>query len=66
MGFLRAALIGAAVYAGIKHITKKDLATGRSILDAFLDRAPGLVSETKEVFSEVKVRVNRAKQDLVS
>ncbi|WP_129714727.1 YtxH domain-containing protein [Pedobacter sp. SYP-B3415] len=39
MGLVRTALIGAAVYAAVKYVTKKD-EFGRSKLDEIKDKAP--------------------------
>jgi hypothetical protein len=47
MGFIKSALIGAAVYGAIKYITKKDPLTGRSIVDDLIERVPEWVDEVK-------------------
>ncbi len=59
MGFIKGALFGIAVYAAVQHITKKDILTGRSILDDLTDKVPeyvdtvkGYAQQVKEEFSE--------------
>ncbi len=47
MGFIKSALIGAAVYGAIKYVTKKDELTGRSIFDDLVDKAPEWIDEAK-------------------
>ncbi|MFD0941507.1 YtxH domain-containing protein [Pedobacter boryungensis] len=53
MGFIKGALFGVAVYAAVKHITKKDILTGRSLLDDFMDKAPEYVEKVKDYASQV-------------
>ncbi len=55
MGFIKGALFGAAVYAAVKHITKKDILTGRSILDDILEKTPEFVDKAKTFASEVGI-----------
>jgi len=45
MGFLRSALIGAAVYATIKYLTKKDEFTGKSIVDDIREKVKSFNQE---------------------
>jgi hypothetical protein len=52
MGFIKSALIGAAVYAAIKHITKKDALTGRSIVDDLMEKAPEWIDQVKGTTQE--------------
>lgn len=47
MGFIKTALIGAAVYGAIKYITKKDDLTGKSIVDDLKEKAPEWVDKAK-------------------
>lgn len=47
MGLFKTALIGAAVYGAIKYITKKDVATGKSIADEIQDKAPEWIEKAK-------------------
>ena len=54
MGFIKGALFGMAVYAVVQHITKKDLITGRSLLDDFLERAPTYIEQVKDISNAVK------------
>lgn len=63
MGFIKGALFGIAVYAAVQHITKKDILTGRSLLDDLMDRAPACIlfvialSETAQLlFNSVQVK----------
>jgi hypothetical protein len=53
MGFIKGALFGIAVYATVQHITKKDILTGRSILDDLMDKAPEYVDKVKDYASQV-------------
>ena len=55
MGFIKGALFGVAVYAAVQHITKKDILTGRSILDDFLEKTPEFVNKAKAFASEVGI-----------
>ena len=50
MGLLKTAIIGAAVYAGFKYITKKDPITGRSVVDDLKDKAPEWKEKAKEIY----------------
>ena len=40
MGLLKWAIVGAAAAYGIKHITKKRVEDGKSIIDDWNERAP--------------------------
>ncbi|CAH0155905.1 hypothetical protein SRABI27_03453 [Pedobacter sp. Bi27] len=64
MGILKTAIIGAAVYAGVKYITKKDPITGQSIVDELLDKAPGWVDKAKGYTEDLKNRASNAAEDL--
>ena len=57
MGFIKSALIGAAVYAGVQYITKKDILTGRSILDDLLEKAPEYIDKAKIYAKEVEIQL---------
>ena len=63
MGFIKSALIGAAVYAAIQHVTKKDVLTGRSILDDVLDKAPEYIDRAKVYVKEAEIKVDSALND---
>lgn len=54
MGFIRGALFGMAVYAAVQHITKKDVITGRSLLDELIDRAPEYIDQVKSLTAQVR------------
>lgn len=54
MGFIKGALFGIAVYAAVQHITKKDLLTGRSLLDDLMDKAPEYIDTVKSYTLQVK------------
>ncbi|MGM9476126.1 YtxH domain-containing protein [Pedobacter sp. GSP4] len=64
MGILKTAIIGAAVYAGVKYITKKDPITGQSIVDELMDKAPEWVDKAKGYTQDLKTRVSNAADDL--
>ncbi len=64
MGILKTAIIGAAVYAGVKYITKKDPITGQSIVDELLDKAPEWVDKAKGYTEDLKTRASHAAEDL--
>lgn len=64
MGILKTAIIGAAVYAGVKYITKKDPVTGQSIVDELLDKAPGWVDKAKGYTEDLKNRASNVAEDL--
>jgi len=64
MGILKTAIIGAAVYAGVKYITKKDPITGQSIVDDLMDKAPQWADKAKGYAEELKVRASNAAEDL--
>lgn len=55
MGFIKGALFGVAIYAAVQHITKKDILTGRSILDDVLEKAPELVNKAKTFANDVGI-----------
>ncbi|SER84693.1 hypothetical protein [Pedobacter rhizosphaerae] len=48
MGILKTAIIGAAVYAGVKYLTKKDPISGRSVIDDLAERAPEWMEKAKQ------------------
>ncbi|MEJ5995723.1 YtxH domain-containing protein [Pedobacter sp. Du54] len=58
MGFIKGALFGVAVYAAVQHITKKDIVTGRSLLDDFLEKAPEFVNDAKTFANDVGILSN--------
>jgi hypothetical protein len=64
MGILKTAIIGAAVYAGVKYITKKDPITGQSIVDELLDKAPEWVEKVKGYTEDLKTKASNAAEDL--
>lgn len=58
MGFIKSALFGAAVYAAVQYITKKDVLTGRSILDDLMERAPEYLDKAKIYAKEVEIKMD--------
>jgi len=64
MGILKTALIGAAIYAGVKYITKKDPITGKSVVDDLKDKAPEWMEKAKDYKNEFETRATYAKDDL--
>lgn len=64
MGLLKTAIIGAAVYAGFKYITKKDEITGRSVVDDLKDKAPVWKEKAKEYQRDFEAKFNAAEHDL--
>lgn len=54
MGFIKGALFGIAVYAAVQHIIKKDILTGRSLLDDLMDRAPACIDTVKVYVQQVR------------
>jgi hypothetical protein len=54
MGFIKGALFGMAVYAIVQHITKKDVLTGRSLLDELMERAPDCMETIKDCTKRMK------------
>jgi len=60
MGFFKGALFGAAVYATVQYITKKDILTGRSILDDLIEKAPDYIEKAQIYAKEVEVKVEPA------
>ena len=64
MGLLKTAILGAAVYAGVKYITKKDAITGKSIVDDIKDKAPEWIDKAKGYKREYTERAEYAKADL--
>lgn len=64
MGFLKTALIGAAIYAGVKYITKKDVVTGKSIIDDLMEQAPEWIDKAKGYKDEISSRVSAVHEDL--
>jgi len=53
MGFIRTALIGAAVYGVVKYLTEKD-AFGRTRLDEIKEKAPQWVDKAKAIKSDLQ------------
>jgi len=64
MGLLKTAIIGAAIYAGVKYITKKDPVTGKSVVDDLKDKAPEWMEKAKGYGNEFENRATYAKDDL--
>ncbi|MCX2574917.1 YtxH domain-containing protein [Pedobacter sandarakinus] len=64
MGLLKTALIGAAVYAGFKYVTKKDQITGKSVIDDLKDKAPEWKEKTKGFQRDLEGRMSAAESDL--
>jgi len=64
MGLLKTAIIGAAIYAGVKYITKKDPVTGKSVVDDLKDKAPEWMEKAKSYGNEFETRATYAKDDL--
>ncbi|RZL48381.1 MAG: YtxH domain-containing protein [Pedobacter sp.] len=60
MGFIKGALFGAAVYAAVQYVTKKDILTGRSLLDDFIEKTPEYVEKAKIYAKEVEINVDSA------
>ena len=54
MGFIKGALFGIAVYAAVQHITKKDVLTGRSMLDELMDKTPEYINKVKTYTHQVQ------------
>ena len=54
MGFIKGALFGVAVYAAVQHITKKDVLTGRSLLDEWMDKTPAYIDKVKTLTHQVQ------------
>ncbi|QIL42238.1 YtxH domain-containing protein [Pedobacter sp. HDW13] len=63
MGILKTAIIGAAVYAGVKYITKKDPITGQSIVDELMDKAPQWADKAKNYTQDLKSKLSNAAED---
>ena len=53
MGFIKNAIIGIALYEGIKYLTKKN-ALGISKLDQIKEQAPEWLDKAKEVTADIK------------
>ena len=64
MGLLKTAILGAAVYAGFKYVTKKDPVTGKSIVDDIKDKAPEWKEKAKDYKREFETKISYAKEDL--
>lgn len=54
MGFLKGAIFGAAAYAAVQYLSKRDLLTGRSKMEELIDRAPDYLQEVKNCVEQVK------------
>ena len=63
MGLLKTALIGAAVYAGIKYITKKDEITGKSVIDDLKEKAPEWKEKAKEYQRDFESKLKTAESN---
>jgi len=64
MGFLKTAFIGAAVYAGVKYITKKDPLNGKSIMDDLIEKAPEWMEKAKGYKKDIQGKLTAAQDDL--
>ncbi|KLT65344.1 hypothetical protein [Pedobacter sp. BMA] len=64
MGLLKTAILGAAVYAGFKYVTKKDPVTGKSIVDDLKDKAPEWKEKANNYKREFETKISYAKDDL--
>ena len=64
MGILKTAIIGAAVFAGVKYITNKDPVTGQSIVDEIMDKAAQWADKAKDYTQDLKSRLSNAAEDL--
>ncbi|MFC3559223.1 YtxH domain-containing protein [Pedobacter jamesrossensis] len=62
MGLLKTAILGAAVYAAVKYITKKDVITGKSIVDDLSDQAPEWIDKAKAFGQDIKNRAATAEE----
>ncbi|CAM3873390.1 YtxH domain-containing protein [Mucilaginibacter galii] len=58
MGLLKWAIVGAAAAYGIKHITKKRVEDGKSIIDDWNERAPEWIEKAKQYTDEAVNKVN--------
>ncbi|SFG80254.1 hypothetical protein [Pedobacter insulae] len=54
MGFIRGVVFGIAAYAVVQHLTKKDVLTGRSLLDELMDRTPAYIDNVKDYVVQIK------------
>lgn len=64
MGLLKTALIGAAVYAAVKYVTKKDI-TGRSIVDDIKEKAPEWMDKAKNIKDDLQGRYRTTENSYV-
>ncbi|GGI28413.1 YtxH domain-containing protein [Pedobacter mendelii] len=64
MGLIKTAVIGAAIYAGVKYITKKDPITGKSVVDDIKDKAPEWIEKAKDYKREFENKSTYAQEDL--
>jgi hypothetical protein len=55
MGFLKGAIFGAAAYAAVQYLTKRDLLTGRSRLDVLIDKTPVYIDNVKNYVREAEL-----------
>ncbi|RZK41806.1 MAG: YtxH domain-containing protein [Pedobacter sp.] len=55
MGFLKGAIFGAAAYAAVQYLTKKDLLTGRSKMDELVDNVPEYIDTAKAYVKEAEI-----------
>ena len=58
MGFIKGTLFGIALYAAVQHITKKDVLTGRSLLDEWMDKTPEYIEKVKTYTNQVQEEVS--------
>ncbi|RYD99028.1 MAG: YtxH domain-containing protein [Sphingobacteriales bacterium] len=54
MGFIKGAIFGAAAYAAVQYLTKKDLLTGRSKIEDLVDEAPVYIDKAKSYLKEAE------------
>jgi hypothetical protein len=53
MGFIKHAIIGIAIYEGIKYLTRQD-GFGRTKLDELKERAPEWLEKAKEIKEDIQ------------
>ena len=57
MGFIKNAIIGIAIFEGIKYLTKKD-ALGNSNFDKIKDQVPEWVDKAKTATSDIESEIS--------
>ncbi|MBB5441211.1 hypothetical protein HDC92_004918 [Pedobacter sp. AK017] len=53
MGFIKHAIIGIAIYEGLKYLTRQD-EFGRTKLDELKERAPEWLDKAKEIKEDIQ------------